>query len=466
MVQDDSELLYASSRRVRGALDLLKRAGVGSVRLTAGWSVLAPRPRAGRRPRFDPTDPAAYQESGWRRLDRAVRGARARGMAVIIDIAFWAPVWATEGDRSERPRRGVDPGRFAHFAEAVARRYDGEYDPPGAGGPRPAVRAFTLWNEPNLPDFLGPQWRDPQAREVPLSPHLYRRMIEAAYPAVKAVQPDSLVLVGGLAAYGHRGGVPPLRFLRELACVDDRLKPLGRPECASFRRVPGDGFAHHPYSTRTFPDEVERGADPDDVPLARIGSLAGLLDALAARGRVDPAMRDLYLTEYGYETDPPDPGAPFGPDRAARMSSWAEAIAARQPRVRTVAQFLVRDLPPRPGAQREGRLSDWQSGFLFLDGRPKPLAAALPAPLHAQVGRGGRLSVWGRVRPGTGRRPIRIDSLEPGGRWRVVFEGETDDRGIVERTLPGGAQSRLRSARRVGEEWRVGLVVVPVGPDR
>jgi len=283
--------------------------------------------------------------------------------------------------------------------------------------------------------------------------------VEAAYPAVKAVQPDALVLVGGLAAYGRRGGVAPLRFVRELACVDARLRPLRRPECARFRRVAGDGFAYHPYSTRTLPDQVEHDAEPDDAPLARIGSVAALLDRLAAAGRVDPHLREVYLTEYGYETNPPDPGAPFDPPRAARMSSWAEAIAAREPRVRTVAQFLVRDLPGRAGAQREGRLSDWQSGLLFGDGRPKPLASVLPAPLHARPGPRGRVRVWGRVRPGEGRRRVRVETMEPGGRTRVAFEGRTDRRGVLERTVPGGPTTLLRISRRSGDRWVRGPLV-------
>jgi len=465
VVQDDSELLYAPARRVSAALDLLRRSGVRTVRLTAGWSVLAPRPRALTRPRFDATDPAAYRAEAWRRIDRAVRAARRRGMAVMIDIAFWAPVWATAGDTSEHPREGVDPLLLARFAKAVARRYDGEYDPPGRARPLPSVRAFTIWNEPNLPAFLGPQWQDPSTKRVPLSPHLYRRMVAASYPAVKAVQPDALVLVGGLAAYG-RGGVSPLRFLRELACVDGRLRPLKRAECAGFTRLPGDGFAYHPYSTRTFPDRSEAGAGADDAPLARIGELAGLLDKLASDDRLDPRLRDIYLTEYGYETNPPDPGAPFGPARAARMSSWAEAIASREPRVRTVAQFLVRDLPGGPGVEREGRLADWQSGLLFLDGRLKPLALALPAPLHAEPGPPGRVRVWGRVRAGEGRRSVRIETMERGGRWRVAFEGETDDRGVIARSLPGGDGTLLRIVRRTGGRWLPGPVVdvVAEGP--
>ena len=464
MVQDDAELLYERGPRVSAALDRLAASGVHTVRLTAGWSVLAPHPRASRMPRFDATDPRSYDRSGWARLDRAVRGASRRGMAVMIDVAFWAPVWATDGDRSEHPRRGLEPELLGPFAQAVARRYAGDYAPRRHGSALPAVRTFTVWNEPNLPDFLGPQWRDPATRRLPATPHLYRRMVGAAYPAIKRAQPDALVLVGGLASYG-RSGVPPLRFLRELACVDSDLKPLARHECQGFERVHGDGLAYHPYSTHTRPDEVERSAALDDAPLARLGELAELLDALVAAKRIDPRMRDLYLTEYGYETDPPDPGARFDPSRAAQMWSWAEALATRVARVRTFAQFLVRDLPGHDGGQREGHLSDWQSGFSFRDGRLKPLAAALPAPLHAEREEDGDVRVWGRIRAGDGPRPVRIEAVEPGRRARTAFEGETDGRGIVERSFESPPGTRYRISRRVGGRWRRGPAV-PVVEDR
>ncbi len=126
----------------------------------------------------------------------------------------------------------------------MARRYAGE------------VGTFTLWNEPNHPGFLLPQRAD---RRV-ASAHLYRQMVAAAYPAVKDEAPDSVVLVGGLAAHGRRNGVPPLEFVRALACVDDRLRPVATGDAPASSGFPGDGFAHHRYSTLTRPDEVERSA--------------------------------------------------------------------------------------------------------------------------------------------------------------------------------------------------------------
>ena len=448
IVQDDAAFLFREPARVEQAMDLLHRSGVRAVRVTASWGQLAPDPRSDTKPDFDATDPGAYNAEAWARIDRVVSLARDRGMAVMIDIAFWAPVWATDRDASERPKLGVDAKEFAAFSRAVARRYADK------------VGTFTLWNEPNHPDFLGPQRTGGRAA----TPHLYRRMVAAAYPAVKDEAPQSVVLVGGLAAHGRRNGVPPLEFLRDLACVDRALRPLATGECANFKPIPGDGFAHHPYSTRTRPDAVQRNASPDDVPLARIGKLADSLDRLATSGRISPKLRDLYLTEYAYESNPPDPGAIYTPERAARMMAFGEALAAREPRVRTFAQFIVRDLLGTSAGQRVGVVRDWQSGLEFIDGRPKPLTAVLPAPLHAERVDSQFVRIWGRVRPGEGRRRVRIEASLPPAPWRAVLDGRTDPRGVVEAEQPATEGTLFRIGRRDRGRWVYGPAVDVLRP--
>jgi len=433
VVQDDAELLFAGEKHAEQAIELLDRSGVRAIRLTAGWSQLAPDARADTKPKFDGTDPSAYQAEGWEPIDHAIREAREREMAVIVDIAFWAPVWATDGDATARPRRGIDAEDFAEFARAVARRY------------RDEVGTFTLWNEPNHPGFLLPQREGGRN----LSPGVYRNMVAAAYPAVKDEAPESTVLVGGLAAHGRRDGIPPLEFLRDLACVDGRLRPVATGECADYRPLQGDGFAHHPYSTRTRPDQVERSASPDDVPIARIRRLIGTLDRLAATGRISPRLRQLYITEYAYESNPPDPGAPFNPERSARMMAFGEALAAREPRVRTFAQFIVRDLPgTEAGGQPVGARPDWQSGLLFADRRPKPLAFVLPAPLHAERVDSQFVRLWGRVRPGEGPRRVRIEASRDGRSWRALVDG------LDPVAVKWGARGQARAAGAVADAPR------------
>ena len=97
----------------------------------------------------------------------------------------------------------------------------------------------------------------------------------------------------------------PLRFTRELACVDSRLRPLTRAECRGYRPLRADGFALHPYSQETAPAALDPTADR--VQVGELAKLTSLLAELERRGRVAQPL-PLHLTEYGYQTDPPDPG--------------------------------------------------------------------------------------------------------------------------------------------------------------
>ena len=298
------------------------------------------------------------------------------------------------------------------------------------------MRWWTIWNEPNLPEFFQPQYERTPSGLRPLSPHLYRRMVEATYPAIKAIQPDSTVLVGGTAAIGAKNprsensSMPTLRFLRELACVDHKFRPIGSGRCSGFRRLPGDGFSHHPYSLRRAPDFADRG-NPDRVPIGAIDRLTGTLDRLVRMGRIDGKMADVYLTEFGYETQP-DPNAPFNLAQQARFINWAEYLAWKNPRVRAWPQFLLRDVPD---------LGEYQTGLLFADGTPKLAARSFEFALHvgcvavpvkpSRNARRGRrpsrkrgrrapaarhLVVWGHLRSGAGARPITL-SVRKSGEW-------------------------------------------------
>jgi len=377
VIQDDAIFLHDPAS-LGSTLDEIRELGFARLRVTADWSVLAPAPAARDKPEFNAADPAAYDELEnpfWDNLDRAVVEASRRGIEVMVDIGFWAPLWAAEPDAEgsiERPRTRIDAAEYADFARAVVQRYGGEHIPPG-GEALPRVSMFTLWNEPNIPGFFEPQWERTGKGRRPASPHLYRGMVDAAYPAIKEARPDATVLVGALAARGSydeaelSGGVPPLRFVRELACVDGRLEPLARDDCDRFRPVRGDGFSIHPYSFRTPPDAPGRR---DNVPIGGLGRLIELLKALAARDRIDPKLVDVYITEFGYKTDPPDAEEGVSPEQQRDYWLRAEQIAASHPEVKMFAQFLVRD------SVCEGCLF-WPTGYRYGDGTPKPLMDAL-----------------------------------------------------------------------------------------
>ncbi len=148
----------------------------------------------------------------------------------------------------------------------------------------------------------------------------------------------------------------------------------------------------------------------------------------------------VYVTEYGDQTNPPDPTWDITPADQARRLAEGEQIARANPRVRAVAQFLVRDLPERPGADLRTRWRDYQSGLFFADGRPKPARAAFALLLTARR-EGDRVAFWGLVRPGAGRRPVRI--LADG---KVVAEPRTRPDGTFAATVgtdPGATFSAV-----------------------
>ncbi len=490
----------------------LRSLGVDRVRLNAGWSSIAPDPDSLMRPDLVLSNPDAYPRANWRRLDRAVRAANDAGLQVMIDIAFWAPRWATSGNPpgpAGRERWNVDPAAFAAFTTAVVRRYSGSFTPEpdtasvppepepdhqllegplgsllGLGappppppppatdpGPLPKVSWWTIWNEPNHPGFFQPQYAQAaNGRLEPNTPHAYRRMVEATYPLIKQLQPDSRVLVGGLASFGAKtptdptSGIPPLKFVRELACVDEQLRPLRVPRCLGYRPVQGDGFAHHPYSLYDRPDFQDPG-NPDSARIGALDRLSTLLSKLARMGRVSPQLADLYLTEFGYESNPPDPQMPFNPAQQAHFINWAEYLAWKNPSVRSWPQFLLRDLgvvSAEKVARGAAPYSDYQTGLLFEDGTPKPAATSFKLALfvdcvtparpaarrtrtrktrarrrgaktrarrrgaRAQRRRPGRrLVIWGHVRTGGAQRVVLEESGGGSPAWRQARTAAT-----------------------------------------
>ena len=505
ILQDDAQLLHGDDRQVQEAMATIHDLGADRVRITAGWSVLTRVADRKEPPLFDATDPAAYEQERWRHLDRAVRVAQAQGLRVMLDVAFWAPLWAAADAEAGRARTSIDPSAFKDFAVAVARRFSGTFTPPAAtaigatpqlrprdgrlldmifrplrsagdvlraqsappppplpAGPLPRVDMLTLWNEPNHPGFLRPQWRRGRGGWVPASPGVYRRMVEAAYPAVKAARPDVKVLVGATSALGDHGnrgvdGVPPLRFIREMACVDRALRARRDGACRRFRRLPGDGWSHHPYSLAVPPGR--QSLKPDDARIGDLERLTSLLRRLAARRRVAPALRKVYVTEYGYETRRGSPGFRFGARAQATFLTWAEYLAWRNPDVRTFAQFLLRDLPSRGSVRsRKRALGQWESGLLFADGRPKPAAQTFQAGLYVERVNGRRLRMWGRVRGlAAGRARAWVEVRHRGGRWRRMLtrDASTGRAGVPFRVKERRVVHRMGRAAGLGARYRL-----------
>jgi hypothetical protein len=308
-----------------------------------------------------------------------------------------------------------------------------------------------------------PQWKQEGGKWVIASADQYRAMVHAAYPAVKQAAPGSTVLVGGTSSMGSSkpglGASPPLAFLRRLACVDDKLKPIRDGGCADFKPIPGDGWSHHPYSLRTRPEKKPSNAD--NAPVANTPALSLLLRRLIHRDRIAQDLRQIYMTEYGYETNLPDPKAVFGLDDQVRNLAWAEKIALDVPYVRMWAQFQLIDRPGHPAGPNMRPFGDWQSGLFFEDGRAKPAAATYRTPTVARcVRRDGRtwVELWTRSRDGKPGGGLVKQSARGSASWSTVRHRSKPNARLTAR-LAVAARDRRGLSRYVlytrGAEYRI-----------
>jgi hypothetical protein len=430
ILQDDQFLLYEPTRVVNTTLEVLHQIGVDRVRITVLWAGIAPHPASTKRPRhFRAADPSAYPRAGWQPYDRVVELARANGIAVDFNVTAPGPLWAMvhpAPSQKVATHYRPSPTEFGRFVQAVGKRYSGHWivhDKTGATT-IPRVSFWTIWNEPNQPGWLAPQWRRVGGRRVVDSPRLYRVYVDAAYAALAKTghtPATDTILIGELApegteAHQDESALPPLPFLRALYCVGSDLKPLrgaqvGLLHCPSgdspanfVKENPGlfdaTGFAHHPYAFFLAPNVSM--SDPNFVPLADIGRLERTLDRIFASYGVNRRL-PIYITEYGYETNPPDPFRGVSPADQALYLNEAQYMAWKDPRIRSMAQFLIFDSAPNPRF-KPGTIGYWatfQTGLLFLNAKAKPAFRAYRLPIFVPQPRftsGSSVLIWGMLR--------------------------------------------------------------------
>jgi len=218
---------------------LLSELGVSWVREDFHWYRVQPRPGV-----WD-----------WTFNDAAVHELDRRDMAILGVIGGPSAPWATpfSGDSHQRASfYAPDPEAFVAFAQAVVSRY------------HQTIHHWEIWNEPDNPLFWKPH-PDPQA---------YARLLIRTSAAIKAVDPEATVLIGGFNPFD-------LWFVREV---------LRAGAWSSF-----DLFAIHPYVDPTGPEAGNLTAAADGVR------------ALAAPYGSKP----IWATEIGWSSGPGDHD-PFG----------------------------------------------------------------------------------------------------------------------------------------------------------
>ena len=380
----------ASQARTLGELGSL---GVRALRVTLYWRDVAPRPNQRRRPRFDQASPVAYH---WGSYDSLIASASALHWRVLLTVTGPVPNWATPHGEDEYSYPST--ADFEQFMRAVGRHY-------GA-----AVKLISIWNEPNQPGFLRPQY----VRGRLVSPAIYRGLFLAGRRglATSGHFDGMTVLMGETSAVGIAPSVPaPLAFLRGVLCLDARYRPIGH--CS---RLPAAGYAQHPYANSRGPF----GAPPaDDVSIGTLGRLVSALDRAASAGAIARAM-PIYITEFGVQSLPnPIVGVPLA--QQAEYDAIGERIAWSNPRVVSFSQYLLRDDHPA-----HGRVVGFQSGLETFTGRHKPAYDGFRLPLAVSRTATG-VAMWGLVRPAAAAATLVVQySADGGHHWHGLATVTTD----------------------------------------
>jgi hypothetical protein len=464
VLMDDDHLIYSSPNQVARTLGQIASLGVDRVKVSLVWSIVAPSARSKRRPHFDAANPAAYPHGAWDRYDMIVRLAQELGMSVYFEINPPAPAWAVSNTQR---RQGYAWSQFPsaleyrEFVRAAGRRYSGAYvatvprnepppsllgiplplqkPPPPAGQPDPIPRVdfWGIWNEPNEASWLNPQWEGSGSHTVFVGPRLYRDLVNAAWEGLDSTGHGGDTIVIGETA--SRGWILPLRFVQDLYCINGSGRPLTGGAAAQVQcptsgargsfvaNNPGlfniTGYAHHPYS---FDHRPNWRPPLGWVTLQNLGSLEHLLtrafNGYGQRTRGVP----LYLTEWGYKTNPPNPFARTSLQDQAQWLNQGEYMTYSAPYVRSLTQFLLFDDHPNTGFRRGSR-AYWgppATGLEFTNGTPKPAYDAYRIPVWVpSTHRSSRLMIWGQLRPAN-HGELQTGVIEfrrrAGERWKSV----------------------------------------------
>ncbi|HVS84746.1 MAG TPA: hypothetical protein VHD91_03870, partial [Gaiellaceae bacterium] len=376
-VQDDAWILYGP-----GTLDqrlaTLDKLGVKTVRITLRWDRIAAQKPADQR---DPDDPNYV----WGTTGDTLLALHQDGIATLVTI-WGSPRWANGGRAPNYlPRAGL-----GNFAYAASKRF-------------PWIHMWTIWNEPNLRTFSNP-----------VSPSLYvKRLLNPAYANLHAASRANKVAGGVTSPRRTSSGISPLTFMAGMAKAHAHL----------------DAYAQNPYpgSPRETPD-YDPCTHCETFTMARLSEIRR--DVTHYFG-----FKPLWLTEYGYQTNPPDRLSGVSPLKQAAYLDQAALKVWQASGVTVLIQFLIKDEPGVGG---------WQSGLISAKGTQKPAFRAFALPLVQLSRSGNRVTVWGQVRPGHGVRTYFLQRWN-GKRWVTIgSRAKTYPSGTLIRKISGYHGEKLR----------------------
>jgi hypothetical protein len=427
--------------------------GTQAVRVDVNWASVAPstRPKG-----FNASNPASAGYN-WSSLDKQVRDLSSDGFGILLTVQT-APKWAEGSGIPKYAIAGTwkpNPTDLGKFAHALAERYDGHYDG------LPKVTDFQAWNEPNMSQYLAPQWKNSHGGcstskrlwngSGALSPNLYRGLANAFYTGVKGVSGADTVVLGGFAPYSSPNCVTsnnkpdyrmaPVLFERDVFCLNSSdHKSKGCNVKTKF-----DAIDSHPYPPPWS------GLGPSwndsyslDVAVPDVYRVNRVLRAAQRAKTVDSGHIGSWVTEIAWDTKPPDK---YGVSDSKAALWIEEAIYSLW------NQGVNHMLWWQLGDQPNFNWTEWPggAGLYTSAGKAKPGATAFRFPFVTH--RTGKLTVeaWGRT-PTSGTLKIERKS---GSRWVTVSSAKVAKHEVFQASikLSGSATFRAQVDGNTSLNW-------------
>jgi len=436
--EDSAVFLGLTERDPDAALGEARALGADAIRMYVSWRRASFSPAQYTVPRtFDPAD--AYDPLyNWGPYDQLVRRARAHGLKVIVSIGPAMPYWGSREPRrcphpvGNKVKNGLscywkpDPVLFGKFVKAVATRYRGQ------------VAFYSLWNEPNLENYLLPQRMKTSAGIVDMGGKQLRELFIAGYRAIRAADRPRAkkVLFGETSAISS-----PRDTLFSALCLNRRGRPykgaIKRLQgCSRPKMLPIAGLAVHPYNRSALGTVFSTSKTRASMPMGYL-SRADRLLALAEKYKRVPKKRGIYITEFGFQSRPANARG-LSPEGQAQALNEADRLFYDDKRIKSTAQFELYDVPD------VGSLDIFNTGLRQQDGVAKPALAAWRLPLVVTRRRSNRVEVWGQVRPASKRvRAVVEAARKTGGPFRRLKRVRTNRAGYFRFELRRAGAARL-----------------------
>jgi hypothetical protein len=435
LMQDDRELNGETGENPTQAMAEIKALGVDVLRTNVIFNKVVTGAGSKTKPAgFVASDPNSPQYN-WRSVDNLINLARANGLKVLATVTGPGPNWT-----SSQPSRchsvpcswKPKPSDFGGFAAAVAKRYRGRVD------------YYSIYNEGNIgKTWLSPRFARSGKTKYDFAGALYRKLYIAGYKSIAKFDPGKRgrILFGETAAISQ-----PLPYINAALCLDKKGKPfkgkLRKLQGCSGKvsKISTGGFAIHPYNEGGNGTPRTKTRTKTSLPLAYLPRLYALNRNAAKRGRIK-GNRPVFITEFGYQSRPPDSVSNVTPAEQAQYINESDRLFFGDRRVKSVGQYELTDVPEK---------NQFNTGLRFVGGKLKPAYDAYRVPIVVTKRSSKSVEVYGQVRsakvaPGGSRTTVSIQ-VKSGGTFKTVRNVRTNSRGIfrVNVSRKGASKAKWR----------------------